>query len=101
MPRALLLSALSLATMDQALLEDGDWQRCVTVLEDHELVVVYTKDISEEKNGTAEVFIVVLDDRDLVVVSARAYTEPMRDLARTALEETGLGELPPLFTGKT
>jgi hypothetical protein len=90
-----------LTAMDQALREEEDWHRCVTVLEDLKLVVVYTKDVGLGKNGTAEVFIVVLDNRELVVVSARAYTEPMMDLARTALEKAGLGELPPLLASKT
>lgn len=84
-----------LETADAQLLENGDWNRIVTLIDNEELVVVYTDDSTLDASDDVELFVIVMDHRDFVMASARANAEPVLQLASSALEDMDFGSSSP------
>ena len=68
-------------------LEGEGWLRMVTVLEDSKLVVVYGLDSSPRSGQEIEAFVIVVDQHKVVIACATGYTDPLIQLASSALVE--------------
>jgi hypothetical protein len=71
--------AAMLAQADKAMDKAG-WDRMVTVMNDHELVVIYVPDTMGSIRNI-KVCVVVFDGQQLVLASARSNVEPLLNLA--------------------
>ena len=72
-----------IAQADEQLHGDG-WERIVTVLEDSQMVLVYAP-TKFESSKQIEACVIVLAERNLVAVNGRAFTEPLMELASSAM----------------
>lgn len=75
------LGMLKLA--DARLLERGNWSRIVTVLDEGQLVAIYSLDEGQRSQNSIKVFLIVLDDRELVIAAARGCPRPLFELVST------------------
>jgi hypothetical protein len=80
-------AAALLAAADQAMNSRG-WDRLVTVLKEHEGVLVYVLGNSQSPRNM-KTCVVVLNQHDMVVATARADLQPLMQLASVAHHEGG------------